>query len=142
MATHFASRGPSYPACAAATAGLVALCALIARAARATPASARTATARARHQTQPTAATATAPRSPLAGMKWYVDPNSDAAEQSTWQSTDPSAAGEMAKLAARPTAAFLWIKTPGRSDGTCSGGPPAGTWWPSYAPALAQRAAS
>lgn len=37
--------------------------------------------------------------------------------------------------------AFLWIKTPGRSDGTCNGGPAAGTWWPSYALRLAQNAA-
>jgi endoglucanase len=36
--------------------------------------------------------------------------------------------------------AFLWIKTPGESDGTCSGGPQAGKWWPEYALGLAQRA--
>jgi endoglucanase len=29
--------------------------------------------------------------------------------------------------------AYLWIKTPGESDGTCNGGPSAGTWWPDYA---------
>ncbi len=53
-------------------------------------------------------------------------------------------------LGARPTAqtgdplidAFLWVKRPGESDGTCNGGPPAGTWWPEYALGLAQRAAS
>ena len=33
--------------------------------------------------------------------------------------------------------AFLWIKTPGESDGTCNGGPNAGVWWPSYALDLA-----
>jgi endoglucanase len=51
-------------------------------------------------------------------------------------------------LGAPPTAAtgfplvdaFLWIKTPGVSDGTCNGGPPAGTWWPSYALALVKNA--
>lgn len=32
---------------------------------------------------------------------------------------------------------YLWIKTPGQSDGTCNGGPAAGTWWPSYAETLA-----
>jgi endoglucanase len=37
--------------------------------------------------------------------------------------------------------AFLWIKTPGQSDGTCNGGPAAGTWWPSYALELAKNAA-
>ncbi|MEU3960781.1 glycoside hydrolase family 6 protein [Streptomyces buecherae] len=29
--------------------------------------------------------------------------------------------------------AYLWIKRPGESDGTCRGGPPAGQWWASYA---------
>lgn len=36
--------------------------------------------------------------------------------------------------------AFLWLKVPGESDGTCNGGPSAGTWWPSYALALVQNA--
>ena len=35
--------------------------------------------------------------------------------------------------------AFLWIKRPGESDGTCNGGPNAGTWWADYALGLAQR---
>lgn len=34
--------------------------------------------------------------------------------------------------------AFLWIKHPGASDGTCRSGPPAGTWWPANALALAR----
>jgi endoglucanase len=29
--------------------------------------------------------------------------------------------------------AFLWVKTPGASDGACNGGPNAGNWWPEYA---------
>jgi len=29
--------------------------------------------------------------------------------------------------------AYLWIKIPGESDGTCNGGPPAGKFWVSYA---------
>ncbi len=37
--------------------------------------------------------------------------------------------------------AYLWIKTPGASDGTCNGGPAAGQWWPEYALGLAERAA-
>ena len=37
--------------------------------------------------------------------------------------------------------AYLWIKAPGESDGTCNGGPTAGVWWPEYALGLAQRAA-
>ena len=37
--------------------------------------------------------------------------------------------------------AYLWVKQPGESDGTCNGGPPAGVFWPDYALGLAQRAA-
>ena len=37
--------------------------------------------------------------------------------------------------------AFLWIKTPGESDGACGGAPSAGAWMPEYALGLAQRAA-
>jgi endoglucanase len=51
-------------------------------------------------------------------------------------------------LGARPTTrtghplvdAFLWIKTPGESDGECNGGPRAGDWWPEYALTLARNA--
>jgi endoglucanase len=39
------------------------------------------------------------------------------------------------------TDAYLWIKRPGESDGTCNGGPVAGAWWADYALGLAQRAA-
>jgi endoglucanase len=35
--------------------------------------------------------------------------------------------------------AFLWIKKPGESDGSCNGGPAAGQWWADYALGLAQR---
>jgi len=35
---------------------------------------------------------------------------------------------------------FLWIKTPGESDGNCNGGPGAGQWWGDYALGLAERA--
>ncbi|GAA0906861.1 glycoside hydrolase family 6 protein [Streptomyces thermoalcalitolerans] len=34
--------------------------------------------------------------------------------------------------------AYLWIKRPGESDGTCKGGPKAGDWWPEYALGLAK----
>jgi endoglucanase len=36
--------------------------------------------------------------------------------------------------------AYLWIKVPGESDGTCRHGPTAGAWWPAYALGLARRA--
>ncbi|MFC5722834.1 glycoside hydrolase family 6 protein [Streptomyces gamaensis] len=38
------------------------------------------------------------------------------------------------------TDAYLWIKRPGESDGTCKGGPEAGQWWESYALDLARNA--
>lgn len=34
--------------------------------------------------------------------------------------------------------AYLWVKTPGASDGACNGGPTAGTWWTEYALTLAE----
>jgi endoglucanase len=50
-------------------------------------------------------------------------------------------------LGAAPTAAtgdalvdaYLWVKRPGESDGTCKGGPPAGQWWREYAIGLGLR---
>lgn len=38
--------------------------------------------------------------------------------------------------------AYLWVKQPGESDGSCNGGPPPGTWWPEYALGLVQRRAA
>ena len=35
--------------------------------------------------------------------------------------------------------AYMWLKTPGESDGTCNGGPSAGTFWLDYAIGLAER---
>ena len=35
--------------------------------------------------------------------------------------------------------AFLWVKVPGESDGSCAGAPAAGKWWPEYAVGLAER---
>ena len=36
--------------------------------------------------------------------------------------------------------AYLWVKEPGESDGTCRGAPPAGQWWPQYALELVRNA--
>jgi endoglucanase len=36
-------------------------------------------------------------------------------------------------VAGRKLDAYLWVKAPGESDGTCNGGPYAGAWWPAYA---------
>ena len=38
--------------------------------------------------------------------------------------------------------AFLWVKQPGESDGTCRGGPRAGSWWNEIAIELARAASS
>lgn len=37
--------------------------------------------------------------------------------------------------------AYLWLKVPGESDGSCNGGPSAGQWWGDYALGLVQRSA-
>jgi endoglucanase len=37
--------------------------------------------------------------------------------------------------------AYLWVKSPGESDGPCGGAPVAGAWWADYALGLAQRSA-
>ena len=36
--------------------------------------------------------------------------------------------------------AYLWVKMPGQSDGTCNGGPRAGEWWADYALELSRAA--
>jgi endoglucanase len=38
--------------------------------------------------------------------------------------------------------AFLWVKQPGESDGTCNGGPKAGSWWTDIAVELSRAASS
>jgi endoglucanase len=58
-------------------------------------------------------------------------PNVDKDSEAAWCNPPGRAVG------AQPTAetneplcdAFLWIKKPGESDGTCNGGPKAGEWW-------------
>ena len=84
--------------------------------------------------------------SPLVGNKHFVidtSRNGNGPNGSEWCNPAGRALGQ------RPTAqtgnslvdAFLWLKTPGESDGNCNGGPSAGVWWPDYAVGLAQRAA-
>lgn len=59
-----------------------------------------------------------------------------------WCNPDGRALGERpgADLRRTDVDAYLWIKRPGESDGTCNGGPAAGGWWPGYAEGLAGRA--
>ena len=56
----------------------------------------------------------------------------------TWCNPAGAALGENPHLTSgtTPLDAVLWVKTPGASDGTCNGGPKAGTWWDAYALAL------
>lgn len=59
-----------------------------------------------------------------------------------WCNPSGRALGDKPGVARHPLVdAYLWIKPPGESDGTCNGGPPAGQWWADYALGLAQRAA-
>jgi endoglucanase len=59
----------------------------------------------------------------------------------TWCNPTGRALGERPHAGTGNVDALLWIKPPGESDGTCNGGPNAGTFWPDYALGLAQRAA-
>lgn len=56
----------------------------------------------------------------------------------TWCNAPGAGLGQDPHAALGTTAldALLWVKTPGASDGTCNGGPPAGTWFAAYADAL------
>ncbi len=80
----------------------------------------------------------------LGGARFVVDTSRNGRGPApTW--CNPPGQG----LGARPTTAtgsaradaYLWVKRVGESDGTCNGGPPAGTWWPDHARGLAERAA-
>lgn len=80
--------------------------------------------------------------SALLGGKHFVIDTSRNGEGSDGQWCNPPGRA----LGAAPTTstgdglvdAFLWIKNPGESDGTCNGGPAAGGWWPAYALSLIQ----
>ncbi|MGW7426923.1 glycoside hydrolase family 6 protein [Streptomyces sp. NPDC054813] len=58
--------------------------------------------------------------------RWCNPPGRTLGETPTTKTADPLAD------------AYLWVKRPGESDGTCKGGPQAGNWWPTYALKLAQ----
>jgi endoglucanase len=60
--------------------------------------------------------------------EWCNPPGRALGERPTSETDDPLAD------------AYLWVKPPGESDGTCNGGPEAGQWWPEYALGLARRA--
>jgi endoglucanase len=78
----------------------------------------------------------------LAGKHFVVDTsrNGNGPLEASWCNPPGRALGT------RPTTgtgeplldAYLWIKRPGESDGSCEGGPAAGRWWPQYALELAR----
>lgn len=62
-----------------------------------------------------------------AGPTWCNPPGRKLGPAPTWNTGQPR------------VDAYLWVKYPGSSDGTCGvGDPPAGTFWPSYALRLAR----
>jgi endoglucanase len=61
-----------------------------------------------------------------ADENWCNPPGRELGETPTTKTADPL------------VDAYLWVKRPGESDGTCKGGPKAGNWWPTYALKLAQ----
>lgn len=60
----------------------------------------------------------------------------------TWCNGPGAGLGTAPRVVADGTAldALLWVKTPGASDGTCNGGPAAGTWYPTFARTLVAKA--
>ena len=82
----------------------------------------------------------------VSGKHYLIDTSRNglgATADAQWCNPEGRALGE------RPTTetgnplvdAYLWIKVPGESDGSCNGNPSSGTWMPEYALGLAQRAA-
>ena len=79
----------------------------------------------------------------LGGVRFVVDTSRNGnGPGDDWCNPSGRAVGE------RPTGstghdvvdAYLWIKTPGESDGACNGGPSAGVFWPDYALGLVRAA--
>lgn len=76
----------------------------------------------------------------IGGKHFVIDTSRNGGNVASGQWCNPPGA----RIGSKPTTdtgnsvvdAFLWIKTPGESDGSCSNGPSAGTWWPSYALSL------
>ena len=82
----------------------------------------------------------------LGGKHYVIDTSRNGVASANGQWCNAAGQG----LGAAPTTrtglplvdAFLWIKAPGESDGTCNGGPQAGQWWADYALGLAQHSVS
>ncbi|ROP34635.1 glycoside hydrolase family 6 protein [Pseudokineococcus lusitanus] len=79
----------------------------------------------------------------LGGKRFVVDTSRNGqGPGSTWCNPTGRGLGTTPRAVQDGTAldALLWIKRPGQSDGTCGGGPAAGTWWPRQAQELARNA--
>jgi endoglucanase len=72
----------------------------------------------------------------LGGKHYVVDVSRNGnGHQEHWCNSFGAALGPDPAVADGTTAldATLWVKTPGASDGSCNGGPPAGKWYAKYA---------
>lgn len=71
-----------------------------------------------------------------------LGPSTDASDPEPWCNPSGRALGTPATTATGNARvdAYFWMKRPGESDGTCKGGPTAGSWWRDYAFGLADRA--
>lgn len=83
----------------------------------------------------------------LGGKRYVVDTSRNGlgpASGNQWCNPEGRAVGDLPTTSTGyPSAdAFLWVKVPGESDGTCNGGPGAGQWWAEYALGLARRSST
>ncbi|MGD9798647.1 MAG: glycoside hydrolase family 6 protein, partial [Acidimicrobiia bacterium] len=98
------------------------------------------------HTTEANVAYGTALSALVGGAHFVVDTSRNGAgptDDRQWCNPPGRALGSVPEVAPGVSPlvdAFLWVKTPGRSDGTCNGGPKAGDWWPEYLADLARRA--
>jgi endoglucanase len=78
------------------------------------------------------------------GMHYVIDTsrNGNGPYGNEWCNPPGRALGELPTLdtGVRDCDAFLWIKVPGESDGTCNGGPRAGRYWPEQGRELVRNA--
>ncbi|MBT2503071.1 glycoside hydrolase family 6 protein [Curtobacterium sp. ISL-83] len=78
-----------------------------------------------------------------AGSHYVIDTSRNGQGwRGTWCNGPGAGLGDAPSVAPPGTAldALLWVKTPGASDGTCNGGPAAGTWWSAAARSLVANA--
>lgn len=77
----------------------------------------------------------------LGGKRYVIDTSRNGrGGNGEWCNPRDRAIGELptTNTGAAHADAFLWIKRPGESDGSCNGGPGAGEWWADYALELAR----